>query len=143
MNENEISKVVFEAALSIHRSLGPGLLQSTYQEYLYQELKAGDLFVEKQKTLPLVYRELKIKKGYQVDLLVEKKFIVEIKSVDALTDLHISQMLTYLKLSNFKMGMLINFNVALVKHGIKRVTNSAFQKEQVPEHIEVEKEKAK
>lgn len=124
MTENEISKIVFDCALKVHKSLGPGLLESAYEECLYYELKKHDLIVQKQKPLPLVYEEVKLEIGYRVDLIIENKVILEIKSVDALNDIHLAQILTYLKLSDCKLGMLINFNVTLIKNGIKRVANN-------------------
>ena len=111
MTENEISKIVFECALKVHKVLGPGLLESAYEECLFYELKKANLNVEKQKSLPLVYEEVKLDVGYRIDILVEDKFIVEIKAVESLNDVHLAQLLTYLKLSDCKLGLLINFNV--------------------------------
>ncbi len=124
MTENEISKMIFDCALKVHRSLGPGLLESAYEECLFYELKKTGMAVEKQKPLPLVYEEVKLEIGYRVDLIVENKVIIEIKSVESLNDVHLAQVLTYLKLSDCKLGMLINFNVSLVKNGIKRIVNN-------------------
>ncbi len=124
MTENELSKVVFECALKVHQSLGPGLLESAYEECLFYELKKTGLEVQKQKSLPLFYEEVKLEVGYRIDLIVENKIILEIKSVDALNDVHFAQLLTYLKLTNCKLGMLINFNVVLIKNGIKRIVNN-------------------
>jgi len=124
MTENELSKIVFEAGLKVHKALGPGLLESAYEECLLYELQKLGLFVEKQKSLPLIYEEVKLDAGYRIDLLVEKKIIIEIKSVEALNDLHLAQILTYLKLSNCKLGLLINFNTVLFKNGVKRVVNN-------------------
>jgi GxxExxY protein len=123
MTENEIAKVVFECGLKVHRSLGPGLLESAYEHCMYYELAKTGLYLEKQKPLPLVYDEVKLDAGYRVDFIIENKFIVEIKSIDALADIHLAQVLTYLKLSNCKLGLLINFNVLLFKDGVKRVIN--------------------
>lgn len=123
MNEQQISRHVFNAGLKVHKSLGPGLLESAYQECLFYELLLMGLNVTKQAALPLIYQEVKLEVGYRIDLLVEKKFIVEIKSVDAINDLHLAQVLTYLKLSGCKLGMLINFNTVLFKDGVKRVIN--------------------
>jgi GxxExxY protein len=123
MTENEISKMVFEAGLKVHRNLGPGLLESAYEECLFYELNKLGLRVEKQKALPLVYEEVKLDIGYRIDLLVESKFIIEVKSVEELHDIHLAQILTYLKLSNIKLGLLINFNTVLFKDGVKRVIN--------------------
>ena len=123
MNENYISKIVLESALKVHRILGPGLLESAYEECLFYELKKYDLKVEKQKQLPLVYEDVKLDAGYRIDIIVEDKFIIEIKSVEELNDIHLAQLLTYLRLSNCKLGLLINFNVSLLKNGVKRVIN--------------------
>ena len=123
MDENEISKIVFESALKIHKVLGPGLLESAYEECLFYELKKYDFKVEKQKQLPLIYEEVRLDVGYRIDIIIEDKFIVEIKSVEALTDVHLAQLLTYLRLSNCKLGLLINFNVSLLKNGVRRVIN--------------------
>ncbi|MDO9547651.1 MAG: GxxExxY protein [Candidatus Marinimicrobia bacterium] len=123
MTENEISKTVVNCALRVHKSLGPGLLESAYEECLFYELKKEGLTVEKQKPLPLIYEEVKLDIGYRVDLLVDHKVIIEIKAVEALNDVHMAQILTYLKLSGCKLGLLINFNVALIKNGIRRVVN--------------------
>jgi GxxExxY protein len=124
MTENELSKVVFDCALKVHQSLGPGLLESAYEECLFYELKKTGLEVQKQKSLPLFYEEVKLEVGYRIDIIVENKIILEIKSVDALNDVHFAQLLTYLKLTNCKLGMLINFNVVLIKNGIKRIVNN-------------------
>ena len=123
MTENEISKVVFDCALKVHQNLGPGLLESAYEECLYYELCKTGLEIEKQKPLPLVYEEVKLEVGYRIDIMIENKFIIEIKAVDALNDVHLAQVLTYLKLSNCKLGLLINFNVTLIKNGIRRIIN--------------------
>ncbi|MFP4370390.1 MAG: GxxExxY protein [Candidatus Kapaibacterium sp.] len=124
MTENELSKAAFNSALKVHRNLGPGLLESAYEECMFYELKVSGIFVEKQKPLPLVYEEVKLEIGYRVDLILENKLILEIKAVEALNDVHLAQILTYLKLSGCKLGLLINFNVSLIKNGIKRVVNN-------------------
>ncbi|MGE0019148.1 MAG: GxxExxY protein [Draconibacterium sp.] len=123
MTENELSKLVFDSGLKVHKTLGPGLLESAYEECLSFELQKLGLKVEKQKALPLVYEEVKLDAGYRIDLLIENKLIIEIKSVEALNDLHLAQILTYLRLSNCKLGMLINFNSVYFKDGVKRVVN--------------------
>lgn len=125
MTENEISKIVFESALKVHKVLGPGLLESAYEECLFYELKKFNLKVEKQKALPLIYEEVKLDVGYRIDISIEDKFIVEVKSVEALTDVHLAQLLTYLRLSDYRLGLLINFNVKLLKEGVKRVINGS------------------
>lgn len=124
MSENEISKIVFDCALKIHKNLGPGLLESAYEECLFYELKKYGLNVDKQKALPLIYEEVKLEIGYRIDIIVENKVIIEVKSVETLNDVHLAQILTYLKLSDCKLGMLINFNVTFLKNGIRRVVNN-------------------
>jgi GxxExxY protein len=124
MTENELSKIVFNCALKVHQNLGPGLLESAYEECLFYELMKTGLDIQKQKGLPLVYEEVKLDIGYRIDIIIENKLILEIKSVEALNDIHFAQLLTYLKLTNCKLGMLINFNVLLIKNGIKRVVNN-------------------
>ncbi|CAM4038048.1 GxxExxY protein [Flavobacterium antarcticum] len=124
MTENELSKIVFDCALKVHQTLGPGLLESAYEECLFYELKKRNLFVQKQKSLPLIYEDVKLEIGYRIDIIIEDKLILEIKSVEALNDIHFAQLLTYLKLTDCKLGMLINFNVLLIKNGIRRVVNN-------------------
>jgi GxxExxY protein len=124
MTENELSKIVFDCALKVHQTLGPGLLESAYEECLFYELKKTGLDIQKQKPLPLIYEEVKLDVGYRLDIIIENKLILEIKSVDTLNDIHFAQLMTYLKLTNCKLGLLINFNVVLVKNGIKRVVNN-------------------
>ena len=121
--QSELTGQIIECAIKIHRALGPGLLESAYEECLNYELSKAGLVTERQKPLPLVYEEVKLEIGYRVDLLVEKKVIIEIKAVEALNDVHLAQILTYLKLSGCKVGLIINFNVALLKDGIRRVIN--------------------
>jgi GxxExxY protein len=125
MSENEIAKTVFEIGLKVHRALGPGLLESAYEECLYYELLNAHLKTEKQKSLPLIYETVKLDAGYRVDFLIENKLIVEIKSVEALADIHLAQVLTYLKLSGCKLALLINFNTLLFKNGVKRIINGS------------------
>ncbi|RZK06161.1 MAG: GxxExxY protein [Flavobacterium sp.] len=124
MTENELSKIVFDCALKVHQNLGPGLLESAYEECLFYELKKTGLLVEKQKALPLRYEEIHLDIGYRIDMIIENKLILEIKSVEALNDVHFAQLLTYLKLTNCKLGLLINFNVILIKNGIRRIVNN-------------------
>ncbi len=123
MNVNEISKTIIGFAIEVHKKLGPGLLESAYQECLFYELKKAGLRVEKEKPMPIVYKEVKLDHGYRIDLLVEDNIVIELKSVEALTDVHFAQVLTYLKLGGYKLGLLINFNVKLLKNGIKRIIN--------------------
>ncbi len=124
MNENEISKVIIGKAIEVHKTLGPGLLESAYQECLYYELINCGLQVEKEVAMPIVYKDIKLDHGYRIDLLVEKKVVVELKTVDSLIDVHEAQILTYLKLGDYKLGLLINFNVSLLKNGIRRFVNN-------------------
>jgi len=121
MTENEISKIVLDCAMKVHTNLGPGLLESAYQECLHYEINKRGLMALKEVPLPLVYEEVKLEIGYRIDLLIENKFIVEVKAVENLTDVHLAQILTYLKLSEIKLGFLINFSVASLKNGVKRV----------------------
>lgn len=123
MQENEISQIVFESDLKIHRELGPGLLESAYEECLIYELRTKGLFVERQKPMPLIYESVKMDVGYRLDLIVENKVVIEVKSCESLNDVHLAQVITYLKLSECKLGLLINFNVKLFKNGYKRVLN--------------------
>ncbi len=123
MHENEISQLILNSAFKVHTQLGPGLLESSYQECLFYELRKSGLFVEKEKAQPLIYDEVKLDIGYRIDLFVENKVVVEIKSVESLNDVHLAQVLTYLKLSKSKLGLLLNFNVKSLKYGIKRVAN--------------------
>jgi len=123
MTENEIAKLVYDCSLRVHKALGPGLLESAYRECLCYELFKTGIYVEKEKPLPLVYEEIKLDIGYRMDIVLENKFIIEVKSVEELHDIHLAQLLTYLKLSDYKLGLLINFNVLLIKDGIRRVIN--------------------
>ena len=123
MDVNEISKLIIGFAIEVHKKLGPGLLESAYQECLYYELKKAGLKIEKEKPMPIIYKEVKLAHGYRIDLLVEDNVVIELKSVEALTDVHFAQVLTYLKLGEYKLGLLINFNVKLLKNGIKRIIN--------------------
>ncbi len=123
ISENDISRIVYESGYLVHKTLGPGLLESAYEECLFYELSQTGLFLEKQKPMPLIYNEVKLDIGYRIDILIERKFVVEIKAIEALNDIHLAQILTYLRLSNCKLGMLINFNVLQFKNGVKRVIN--------------------
>jgi GxxExxY protein len=118
---NEITYKIIGAVYRVHSELGPGLLENSYKECLCHVLKTEGLIVEKEKALPLVFETVKLDAGYRLDLVVEKKVIVEIKAVEAFTDVHTAQVLTYLKLSGCKVGLLLNFNVADMKKGIKRI----------------------
>ena len=122
--ENELSKIIIGEAIYIHKSLGPGLLESAYKECLYYRLIKKELNVIKERPIPLVFEEIKMECGYRADLIVENKVIVEIKCVDALADIHKAQTLTYLRLTGIKLGLLINFNVIFLKDGLKRIVNN-------------------
>ena len=123
MNENELSNRIIGLSISVHQSLGPGLLESAYKECLYYRLIKEGLFVEKEKPMPLIYEDVRLDCGYRIDILVEKKVVIEVKSIDALNEVHLAQTLTYMKLGRYKLGLLINFNVSLLKDGIRRVVN--------------------
>jgi GxxExxY protein len=123
MTENQIANKIIGCALEVHKALGPGLLESAYEECLFYKLSKEGLVVEKQKPMPLIFEEVKLKVGYRIDILVENKVVIEIKSVEALNDVHLVQTLTYMRLGGFKLGLLINFNVSLLKLGIRRVIN--------------------
>ena len=123
MEDNEITEKIISCSIKVHKALGPGLLESAYQACLYYELVKSGLSVEKEKPLPLVYEEVKLDCGYRMDLVIEGRIVVEVKSVDALTDIHLAQVLTYLKLNNNRFGLLINFYVLKLKDGIRRVVN--------------------
>lgn len=122
--ENELSHIIIGKSIEVHRKLGPGLLESAYKECLYYELKEIGLDVQKEVPRPIVYKEVHLDHGYRIDLLVENKVVVEIKAVDALIDVHQAQLLTYLRLGGFKLGILINFNIFILKNGgLKRIVN--------------------
>jgi GxxExxY protein len=123
MTENELSNLVIGRAIKVHVALGPGLLESAYEECLFYELCESGLYVEKQKPMPLVYETVKLECGYRIDLMVERQLVLEIKSVEALNDVHLAQVLTYLKLSHCRLGLLLNFKVARMRDGIRRVVN--------------------
>ncbi|KRT16705.1 GxxExxY protein [Pedobacter ginsenosidimutans] len=123
MNENELSKIVIGLAIEVHNALGPGLLESAYKECLYYKILKAGLFVEKEKMMPLVFEDIKLDCGYRIDILVERKLVLELKSIEMLNDIHLAQTLTYMKLGNHKLGLLMNFNVIRLKDGLKRVVN--------------------
>ena len=119
--ENELSNLIIGTAIEVHKELGPGLLESAYQECLFYDLREKGIFVQKELKMPLLYKNLQLDHGYRIDLLVAEKVVIEIKSVEVLNEIHIAQVLTYLKLGGFKLGLLINFNVKMLKNGIRRV----------------------
>lgn len=123
MEDNTLTEKVIGCAIQVHRQLGPGLLESIYEECLVYELYKSGLSVERQKAMPVVYDDLRMDAGYRVDLFVEERVIVELKSVETLTDVHLAQLMTYLRLADCRFGLLINFNVVLLKNGLKRVLN--------------------
>ena len=123
MSNNELTHSIIGCAMDIHKVLGPGLLESAYKECLYFKLIQSKLYVEKEKSMPLVYEKVKLDCGYRIDLLVENKIVIEVKSVDFLNNIHMAQTLTYMKLGHYRLGLLINFNVLKLKDGIKRVIN--------------------
>lgn len=118
---NGITEKIIKYAFRVHNALGPGLLESSYKECLYYSLNKNGIFTEKEKSMPLIFEEIKMDIGYRVDLLVDRKVIVEIKAVECFTDVHIAQVLTYLKLSGCKLGLLLNFHTTHLKTGIKRL----------------------
>jgi GxxExxY protein len=120
MTDNEITREIIGAAIEVHKRLGPGLLESAYEACLAEELRRRNLKVAQQVGLPVVYKETKLDCGYRLDLIVESKIVVELKSVDALAPIHEAIILTYLRLSGHKIGLLINFNVAILKDGLRR-----------------------
>ena len=123
MDINHLTGKVIGAAIEVHKTLGPGLLESAYEECLCRELQLSKISYERQKSLPVEYKGVLIDCGYRLDLVVEGRLIIELKSCDTLQPIHEAQLLTYLKLANIKVGLLINFNVPVLKDGIKRIAN--------------------
>ncbi len=124
MTENEIAKEIVDASFEIHTKLGPGLFESVYEEVLFDELDNRGFFLERQVEVPIFWNQKKMRKGFVADLIIEESVIVEIKSVEKLANVHYKQLLTYLKLTDIKLGLLINFNEAYIKNGIKRIVNN-------------------
>ena len=124
MTTNSLTKSIIGAAIEVHKVLGPGLLESTYEACLFYELNQKGLLVEKQKELPVVYKEVELEIGYRIDLIVENEIIIELKSVKEILPIHTAQLLSYLKLSNLNLGLLINFNEAKLVDGVKRIINN-------------------
>ncbi|WKZ59834.1 MAG: GxxExxY protein [Cyclobacteriaceae bacterium] len=124
MTENEISYKIIGLALELHKSLGPGLLESAYENALAFDLKEHGFDIKQQVPMPFVYKEVKMEVGYRIDLVVDNKVLIEIKSLEALAPVHFAQTLTYLKLSGLKLGLLINFNTKILKDGIHRLVNN-------------------
>lgn len=127
MNENDISYKIIGLALELHKSIGPGLLESSYENALAYELRKAGLEVAQQVPMPFIYKEIRMDVGYRIDLLVEYTVIIEVKSLESLAPVHYAQLLTYLKLSELKLGLLINFNTKLLKDGIHRVVNNLWE----------------
>jgi len=123
MNENLIAKEIVDAAYGVHTTLGPGLLESVYEAVLSFELVERGFHIVREQPIPIVYKEVRIEHGFRADLIVEDKVIVEIKSIELIAPVHKKQLLTYLKLADKRLGLLINFNVALIKDGITRIVN--------------------
>ena len=124
---NDLSYKIIGLAIDIHDALWPGLLENVYKECLFYKIIKEGYFAEKEKPMPLIYEEVKLECGYRIDILVENKLVLEIKSVDALNDIHLAQILTYQKLGNYKLGLLLNFNVLKLTDGLKRVINGRWQ----------------
>jgi GxxExxY protein len=124
MTDRELTGRIIGLAMEVHTALGPGLLESSYKECLFYNLQEAGLTVEKEKVMPLAFKKVKLDCGYRIDLLVENKIVVELKSVEALVDIHMAQTLTYMKLGDYKLGLLINFNQKSLKDGIKRLANN-------------------
>jgi GxxExxY protein len=121
--EDELSNTIIGAAIEVHKILGPGLLESTYEECLCHELNEREMAFERQKSLPLIYKDIRLDCGYRIDILVEKLVVVELKAMERIEPIHEAQILTYLKLSNLWLGLIINFNVPILKDGIRRIVN--------------------
>lgn len=126
MTENELSKIIVDVSYKIHTKLGPGLLESVYEAVLYYELTKKGLQVERQKPIPVIWEDVYLDIGFRSDLIVENKVIIEIKSVAEISNVHPKQLLTYLKITDLKLGLLINFNKSLIKNGIKRIVNNLY-----------------
>lgn len=124
MTENELSNKIIGEAIKVHSQLGPGLLESVYEECLSYKLIKTGIYIERQKPIPLIFEEVRMECGFRCDILVEGKLIIEVKSCEALNDIHLAQVLTYLKLSEVKLGLLMNFNVLRLKDGLKRIVNN-------------------
>jgi GxxExxY protein len=124
MTENELSKIIVDCCFRIHSNLGPGLLESVYEEILFHELKKYNLTLKRQQGIPVKYDDIKMDLGFRADIIVNNKVIIEIKSIEAIAPVHQKQLLTYLKITGTKLGLLVNFNEALIKNGIQRIVNN-------------------
>jgi GxxExxY protein len=123
MDFEDLTGKIIECAMDVHTALGPGLLESAYKECLYYKLVKAGIYVEKEKPLPLIFEEVNLDCGYKIDLLVENKIVVELKSIKKIESVHLAQILTYMRLGKYKVGLIINFNVSALKDGIRRVVN--------------------
>ena len=123
MSENELATEIIVLAIDVHKKLGPGLLENVYKECLYSKIIKRGIIVVKEKALPVIFEDVRLECGYRIDLVVENKLLLEIKSVECINDIHLAQILTYLKLGDYKLGLLINFNTIFLKNGLKRVIN--------------------
>lgn len=124
MTENELSKIAVNVAFKIHFKLGPGLLESVYEEIMYHELRKYPILVERQKPIPVIWDGIKMDLGFRADIILDNKIIIELKSIETLAPVHAKQLLTYLKVTGIKLGLLINFNESLIKNGITRIANN-------------------
>ncbi len=127
MNENEIGKIIVDTAITVHKKLGPGLLETVYEVILAHNLKERGLSIERQVSIPIEYEDIKFDEGFKADIIVENKVILELKSVESVTKAHKKQILTYLKLTDYKLGYLLNFGEALMKNGISRIINGKIE----------------
>jgi GxxExxY protein len=124
VSENEFTEQIIEASIKIHKTLGPGLLESVYESCLYSEILRRGLYIERQKPIPVIYMDVKLDCGFRADLVVDRKVLVEMKSVEALSEVHFMQALTHLSLLELRVGLLMNFNVVRLKQGLKRIVNT-------------------
>jgi GxxExxY protein len=125
MEFEEVTEKIIGCAMEVHSALGPGLLENAYRECLFYKLRKTGLYVEKEKPLPIIFEGIRLDCGYRIDLLVERNIVIELKSVKKIEDIHLAQILTYLKFGEYKVGLILNFNVTSLKDGIKRIANSS------------------
>lgn len=123
MNEEELIKIILDEAFYIHKTIGPGMLENVYQTCLAYKLRKRGLFVETEKPVPVIFEEIRMECGYRADLVVERKIVVDAKNIEAIADIHIAQLLTYLRFLKLRHGLILNFKTVLLKNGIKRVLN--------------------
>ena len=122
--ENELSNIIIREAIHVHRSLGPGLLESVYESCLFYRLTKSEVNIIREQAIPVIFEKVRLECGYRADIIVENKVIIEVKAVEALNDIHKAQVLTYFRLTGLKLGLLMNFNVLYLKDGIKRIVNN-------------------